>query len=190
MTAAAAPIAVYGGSFDPPHVAHVMATLWVLATTDVEKVLVVPTFQHPLDKRSHAEFDDRVRMCELAFADVRRVEISRIEEELGGPSRTLHTLEELKRRMPDRELRLLLGTDLLPETPRWHRFDRVAELAPPIMVGRAGHESPPGVVVELPDISSTDVRERLVRGEDVTGLVPRAVIAYAAERGLYRGERA
>ena len=108
-----------------------------------------------------------------------RVEVSRIEQELDGPSLTLRTLEELQRREPGRELRLVIGSDLLAETHAWHRFDRICELAPLIVVQRAGHVTDPAVPA-LPDISSTEARRRLRAGEPTTGLLSPRVADYAA----------
>lgn len=181
-------IAVFGGSFDPPHVSHVMLAAYVLSVGEVDRLLVVPSWQHPLDKRARSSFDHRHRMCELAFELLKGVDVSRIEEELGGRSYTLRTLEELARRHPGTRLRLVMGADILGEVDHWHRFDRVAELAPPLVVGRAGVEVPGCwnvLPVELPPISSTAIRERLGRGESVRGLVPSSVLAHAAQHRLY-----
>lgn len=178
-------LAVYGGSFDPPHVAHLLSVAYVLATAEVDRVLVVPTFKHPFAKPL-APYAHRIAMCELAMRDLKRVEISRIEEDLGGESLTLHTLQELRRREPSAKLRLVIGSDLVAETPRWHRFDEVRALADLVVVGRAGHPTADDLPVSLPPVSSTEVRRRLRAGEDVDGLVPRAVAEYAHEHGLYR----
>jgi nicotinate-nucleotide adenylyltransferase len=178
--------AVFGGSFDPPHAAHVLVVSYVLSTAPVDRVLVVPLFEHTLGKKARASFAHRFRMCELAMAPLRGVEISPIEEELSGPSYTLETLEELRRRDPSGGLRLVVGADILAETHRWHRWDAVTALAPPIVIGRAGYPPPAGARVELPMISSTDLRERLAAGRETEGLLPRRVADYIAEHGLYR----
>jgi nicotinate-nucleotide adenylyltransferase len=180
----AEPIAIYGGSFDPPHVAHALVCAYVLAAHRIEQLLVIPTAQHPFDK-ALAPFEHRARMCELALRDMQRVAISRIEETLAGPSLTLRTLEELMRREPGRQLRLVIGSDLLAETQAWHRFDRVCELAPLIVVQRAGHVTEP-LAPALPDISSTEVRRRLRAGESTDGLLAPAVADYARAHDLYR----
>lgn len=180
--------AVFGGSFDPPHVAHVMLAAYVLSVVDVDRLLVVPSWQHPLDKATRSSFEHRHRMCELAFRILERTEVSRIEADLGGRSYTLRTLEELARREPGEPLRLVIGADILGEVEHWHRFDRVTDLAPPIVVGRSGYEAPDTwdvLPVELPPVSSTDIRARLGRGESAQGLVPSAVLAYAEQQGLY-----
>lgn len=180
-------VGVFGGSFDPPHAAHVMFAAYVLSVGELDRLLVIPNFAHPLQKDLRTSFADRHRMCELAFADLRRLDISRVEEELGGTSYTLDTIEALRVRMPDAALRLVIGADILGELDRWHRFDRIAELAPPIVIGRSGYETHGWEVmpVTLPAVSSTEIRRRLGSGEDVTGLVPRAVEEYARTRGLY-----
>jgi nicotinate-nucleotide adenylyltransferase len=179
-------VAVFGGSFNPPHLGHVLACSLVLATEDLDRVLVIPTYQHPFAK-ALAPFDDRVAMCELAMGTLRGVEVSRIEEELGGESRTLRTLEHLSKEHPDWQLHLIIGADVLGEAPRWFGFDAIARLAPPIVVGRAGYDPPrPGAVL-VPDVSSTHVRAAIGRGDwdEVAGLVPRRVVEYARSKRLY-----
>jgi nicotinate-nucleotide adenylyltransferase len=174
---------VFGGSFDPPHVAHTLLAAYALAAHPIEHVIVVPTFAHAFGKALSA-FDDRVHMCELAFGDLRRVEVSSIERELPVPSLTVRTLEALAQRHAGVQLRLLIGSDLLPETNAWHDFARIAELAPPLVVQRQGHaiqlDEP-----ALPDVSSTEIRRRLRAGESTTGLLCPAVDSYARARDLY-----
>jgi nicotinate-nucleotide adenylyltransferase len=179
-------VAVFGGSFNPPHVAHVLACALVLTVEDVERVLVVPTFRHPFAKEL-APYEDRVAMCTLAFATMACVEVSRVEAELGGESRTLRTLQHLVERHPDWRLRLVIGADILAEAPRWLGFDAISAIAPPIVLARAGVEAPQAGPVLLPEVSSTRVREALARGEwsDVGKWVPRSVIAHVRARGLY-----
>lgn len=186
-------IAVYGGSFDPPHAAHVLCAAYVLSTQPVDEVLVVPTFSHALDKNAGASFEHRYRMTELAMAGLTGARVSRIEEELGGPSRSLNTLEALATRHPDAAFRLVIGADILGETQRWHRWDRVVQLAPPIVIGRQGTATPgnaAGGELAMPAVSSTEIRRRLAEGQPVDGLLPTAVARYAREHDLYRGSGA
>jgi len=182
---AGATIAVFGGSFDPPHVSHVLCVAYVLSAEEVDRVLVVPTFAHALDKKTSVSFEDRYEMTALAMRDMARVELSRIEEERGGKSRTLDTLETLIERHPEARFRLVIGADILDETQRWYRWDRIVEIAPPIIVGRGGYDAPRADALTLPEVSSTDLRRRLGRGDSVAGLVPRSVEAYIRQRGLY-----
>ncbi len=179
-------VAVFGGSFNPPHLSHVLALAVLHARFEVSRLLVVPTYKHPFAK-SLAPYEDRVKMCELAMGWIPRVEVSRVEEELGGESRTLRTLEHLRTIYPDQELRFLMGADLVLESSKWFGFDRIVEIAPPIVLGRVGVSydgAPPPV---LPAISSTEVRARLAAGDaaSIDMLVPRAVIDYAIAKQLY-----
>ncbi len=187
-------IAVFGGSFDPPHLAHTMAAAYVLAGYPVKRLLIVPTYCHPFDKPL-ADFEHRLQMCTLAMADLahERVEISPVERDIGGKSLTLRTLQELRRQMPNAQLRLLVGSDILQETARWHQFDRVTELAPPIWLNRAGHPRPKTTEVPdvpdsgplFPDISSTEIRRRIAKGQSTQGLLAHTVAAYIQSHGLY-----
>jgi nicotinate-nucleotide adenylyltransferase len=180
-------VGVFGGSFNPPHLAHVLALTVVLSRFDVERLLVIPTYQHPFAK-SLAPYEDRVKMCELAMGWLPRVEISRVEEELGGESRTLRTIEHLRAKYPGKPLRLIMGADLIAESAKWYGFDRIASLAPPIVLGRAGVEYEGAPVSVLPAISSTEIRAKLAGGDlgALEELVPRPVVAYAVQKGLYR----
>ena len=179
-------VGVFGGSFNPPHLAHVLALAVVLARFDVARLLVVPTFKHPFAK-ALASYEDRVKMCELAMGWLPRVEISRVEEELGGESRTLRTIEHLRAQHPEWSLRFIMGADLVLESAKWYGFDRIAGLAPPIVLGRAGVSydgAPPAV---LPSISSTEVRTMVGEGrwDELEPLMPRAVLAHVRAHGLY-----
>jgi len=179
-------IALFGGSFNPPHIAHAMVCLYVLETTNVDRVVMVPALRHAFDKQL-VDFEHRYQMCRIAasiFGD--RVQVSRVEERMGGESRTFHTIERLAVEHPDWSFRLVIGSDILEETHKWYRWDDVAKLAPPIVVARKGYrnDTVPGVV--MPEFSSTEVREKLARGEDAVPLLSRAVMDYIAERGLYR----
>jgi nicotinate-nucleotide adenylyltransferase len=178
-------IGFFGGSFDPPHRGHVTVAHWAVERAGVERLLIAPVFDHPLGKQASASFDHRIAMCALAFDACPGVEISAIERELGGASRTLRTLEILSARYPDAELRLVVGADVLTEAHRWHRWDDIVALAPPLVAGRTGHDdgdSPP-----LFDASSSDLREMLHAGERPRDLVDPRVLDYIDEHGLYQG---
>jgi len=178
----------FGGSFDPPHVAHVLCVSYALSVGNFDRVLVVPVFEHVFGKRL-CPFEERVKMCEQAFAFMRGVEVTRLEAELPRPSYTLHSLERLIAEHPDWRLRLLVGSDVLSDTSKWYRFDEVTRLAPPFVVLRAGFAER----ALLPDVSSTRVRDLLaLRGSaevdrELAQSVPRVVLDHIEARGLYRG---
>jgi nicotinate-nucleotide adenylyltransferase len=176
--------AVFGGSFNPPHVAHQMACLHVLETAGVDRVLWVPVGQHPFAK-DVAPFEHRFEMCRLAAARFGAAAVvSRVESELPTPSRTLVTLRHLAAGSPGERFALVIGTDILPERDKWFGWAEIERLCEVVVVGRAGYPAP-GVQVALPAVSSTEIRARLARREDVSGMVPASVLGYLRAHGLY-----
>jgi nicotinate-nucleotide adenylyltransferase len=184
-------IAIFGGSFNPPHVAHQMLALYVLETAPIDGLWFVPCFRHPFDKPL-APFDDRFRMCERAVGALGpRVQVSDIEREIGGESRTLRTVRRLQELHPEHEFQLVIGGDLYAEVPTWYGGAELQRTVPFIVVGRGGSAGPgsgSGKVakVAMPEVSSTEVRQALREGKTVEGLVPRTVLDYIYERGLYK----
>jgi nicotinate-nucleotide adenylyltransferase len=181
-------MALLGGSFNPPHVAHMMAAYWTLATQGISEVWLLPAYRHPFGK-TLAPFEDRVRMCELAAEAVQGVQVCTAEADLAGDplvGKTARTLEHLVERYPALRFALVIGADIVAETDRWYRWDRIVQLARVIVVGRQGHPDAAGALPPLPGISSTEVRSRIARGESVAALVPAPVLRYIEERGLYR----
>jgi nicotinate-nucleotide adenylyltransferase len=179
-------VGIFGGSFNPPHVAHVLAVVYCLSIEELDEVRIVPCFRHPFAKEL-APFEHRFRMCELAMGWLPHTRVSRVEEELGGESRTLRTIEHLRQTEPASSFRLIIGADLLLEGRRWQGFDRILELAPPIALGREGvtaDGSPPPMV---PNVSSTLIRDAVREGKlrEIAQWVPRAVLAYIERHRLY-----
>jgi nicotinate-nucleotide adenylyltransferase len=176
---------VYGGSFDPPHIAHALAASAALCVHGLERVLIVPTYAHAFSKRL-TDFEDRLRMCELTFLHLRQVEICSIERELPAPSLTLYTLQALAARHPDVQLRLLIGADIMTETHAWHDFAAVARIAPPLVMERQGFPAYDASQPALPAVSSSEIRQRLHAGESTRGWLSPSVEQYIRTRGLYR----
>ncbi len=181
-------IGLLGGSFNPPHVAHLMAAYWALATQRLSEVWLLPSYRHPFGK-GLVDFDHRVRMCELAVAALRGVGVCAAERELAEDplaGRTARTLEHLHAKHPSFRFALIIGTDVLGETEKWYRWDRVQELARIIVVGRQGYAPSVGGGPLLPAVSSTDIRRLLERGEDASAYVPAKVLRYIGKHQLYR----
>lgn len=184
-------VAIFGGSFNPPHVAHLLAAALVVATHDIDRLLVVPTFQHPFAKEL-APFEARVKMCELAMADLPKVLISRVESDLGGESKTLFTLQHLQKTNPSWQMQLVMGGDLVAESNKWHRFDEIEKIAPPLVIGRAGfanakfgESAAPRML--LPEISSTEIRKMISekKWDELSPLVPKSVLDFIRAEHLY-----
>jgi nicotinate-nucleotide adenylyltransferase len=186
-------VGLFGGSFNPPHVAHQLVALYVLETL-VDEVWFVPTYSHPFGKQL-VTYDHRVAMCELAAAPLgARARVSRVEQELAQKpdfvaSRTLDLVEHLYASFPDVELRLVVGADILGETDKWYRWDDLVARAPLIVVGRGGYALPPGsqsTGIEMPEVSATRIRELLAHKDPaVSALLPQTVLRYIARHGLY-----
>ncbi len=179
-------IAVFGGSFDPPHLGHVFLAAYALSRAGIARVLVVPVFQHAFGK-DLSPFEHRLEMCRLAFRDLKRVEVSDLERELGGVSRTLRLIESVAERNPGYRLRTLVGADILPQRANWQNFDEIERRAPLLVAGRSGHALPDTLRAPLlPEISSTELRASLALGESPDDKIPSAVASYAQMHDLYR----
>ena len=177
-----AEIALFGGSFDPPHVGHLLAAAYVLATEPIDELWLVPVQTHPFAKPLVGDYDHRVALCERLAAQLPRTRVSRVEQE-SGQGRTVDLLEWLHQRQPQMRWALVLGSDLDAEKPQWKRFDRIQQLARIITVRRGGYGAGG---MAIPEVSSTDVRALLKAGGDASHLVPRAVLQAIRDAGTYR----
>jgi nicotinate-nucleotide adenylyltransferase len=177
-------VALFGGSFNPPHLGHELAAFYVLQTAGVDQLWMIPCFKHPFEKALEP-FEDRFRLCELAAAALGpRAHVSDVERELGEESRTLRTVQALMARHPQHSFAWVIGADLVAESATWYGAEELRRLVPLIVVGRAGAGGP-RQPLEIPDVSSTDIRRALGEGKPVSGLVSRAVLDYIYARGLF-----
>jgi nicotinate-nucleotide adenylyltransferase len=183
--------ALFGGTFDPIHNAHIEIARAAAGRFDLEKILFVPAANPPhKPEGAIAPYEDRVRMAELACAVDSRFEVSRIEE---GSTRSysILTIEKLQARGIG-PLSFLIGGDAFAEIHSWHRWQDLVASVEFIVVTRpgAGWETPPGAIVHeltglrLP-ISSSGIREQLMRGAPGVP-VPEPVLDYIRKHGLYR----
>lgn len=182
-------IAIFGGSFDPPHIGHMMAVYYVLATTDVQKVWIVPSYRHPFGKEL-TPYNMRVEMCRLAssiFGD--RVEVKRFEEELADNSHPVYTIDLLKYlndRYRDDRFYFVIGSDILLEMDKWKDFDKIENYARLIILRRRGVEPSEDYKAVLPEVSSSMIRENIKKSIPVAGLLPLEVYRYIEKNNLYR----
>jgi nicotinate-nucleotide adenylyltransferase len=180
-------VALIGGSFNPPHVGHLLAAHFVRATEPVDEVWLVPADEHPFGKPL-APFEHRRQMCELLRADASGfLKTSDVEHALGGAVRTVDTLRHLAARFPSNRWTLVVGSDIVADLPKWKEPDAIQSLARLLILNRAGHPAPGAVGPPMAHVSSSEVRSALAGGGDVSHLVPRAVLDYIARAGLYRG---
>lgn len=189
-------IGVFGGTFDPPHVGHLVVAINVLHELALDEVLLMVA-NDPWQKRGTREISsaaDRFALVEAAVRDIPGLSASSIEIELGGASYTADTLEKLHSVGEPVELFTILGVDAANGLLTWERHERVAELSTLVVVDR------PGVAAELPtpaigewcrvevphlEVSSSDLRERVSDGRPLDFLVTTPVLAEITKRSMY-----
>jgi len=195
-------IGVLGGTFNPPHLGHLLCAQEAYVQLELDAVMLMParTPPHkPVEEEPGVEH--RLELCRLAAMEDRRFEVSDLEVNRPGPSYTVDTLSELHSKAPDNELFLIVGGDIAAGLPEWREPQQVLSLATLAVAERSG--TPRAAVdgalerlgggdrarfFQMPTIgiSSTLVRERVHAGLPLRYLVPEPVEAYIADRGLYR----
>lgn len=197
-------IGLFGGTFDPIHVGHLILAERCREEAGLEEVWFLPSYVPPhKTERTITRFEQRCEMVALATAGQPAFRVERIEKELPPPSFTSETLAELRARHPEHEFSLVIGGDSLREFPTWHNPRKVLELARLVAVPRPGTgavtaeelaaklELPAErvrlLLVECPaiDIASREIRARVKEGKSIRFLVPRSIEEYIRERKLY-----
>jgi len=197
---------IYGGSFDPVHLGHLLLAESCLREARLDRVIFVPTGTSPhKQQKNRPSGEVRVQMLELAIAGVPEFLISRFEIERDTVSYTIDTLKYFKGTLLEADLFLLIGADMYYDLPHWYKADEILELAIPVGVHRPGFP-PPHVevlsevagpkrldlfreyMVEMPliDISATRIRHHLAEGKSIRFQTPRAVEAFIDSHQLYR----
>ncbi len=198
-------IALFGGTFAPPHLGHVHAVRTLLDCTEIEEVIVMPTFMPPHKIKVKGDTPElRLEMCESAFGGIRGVTVSDYEIERGGVSYTVHTLEHLTAEL-DAEIYLLCGSDMFLTLDKWFNAERIFELAHIVCIPRdsqrgdelrtkkAEYEEKFSADIELIgsdpfEVSSTEIRRMITDGEELTDVLPDGVIRIIERENLYSGE--
>jgi nicotinate-nucleotide adenylyltransferase len=190
-------IGVFGGTFDPPHVGHLLLATDARELLRLDILTFVPAATQPFKVNSPpvASPQDRLEMVRLAVADDADYRVDDTEIGRKGLSFTVDTLEHLSKKNPGAKLFLLLGEDTLAGVDQWRNPDRIRELATLAVMRRSGREAAPVApfaagVMEVSarrvDVSSTEIRERLRAGKSIKGFVPESVERFIEARGLYR----
>jgi nicotinate-nucleotide adenylyltransferase len=198
-------LGVYGGSFDPVHLGHLLLAEVCREACTLDRVLFVPCGQSPHKPRgAAASGQQRVEMLELAVAGNSHFGVSRIEIDRSGPSFTVETLRQLRAEQPHAELFFLMGADSLVDLPLWREPHEILELATVVAVNRGGQacvsrddlESKLGPIVRerlqfvtMPaiELSATDLRDRAQSHRSLRFRIPRAVEEYIRQHQLYHG---
>jgi nicotinate-nucleotide adenylyltransferase len=186
-------LGVFGGSFDPVHLGHLVAAECARSELQLDQVRFVPAAQQPLKAAGHAaSARDRAAMLRAAIADHPAFVLDPRELERGGPSYTVETLRSLRADFPGDQLFFILGADAARDLDSWREADALPGLARLVVVTRPGAAlgpqlAPFAVTVPGIDLSATMVRERVRRGASIRYLVPRPVEDYIKTHGLYLG---
>lgn len=186
---------LFGGTFNPVHNGHVNLVKNFKDELKLDRVLVIPTAVPPHKQAEGlVSSEDRLEMCKLAFENI--AEVSDVEIARGGRSYTVETLEELKKIYKDDDFYFLVGSDMLLSFRRWYRWEDILNMCTLCATDRDAEKTCMDADKELFDriifcdfpktvVSSSLVREKLIAGESVEELVPREVIKYIREKGLY-----
>jgi nicotinate-nucleotide adenylyltransferase len=185
-------IGIFGGTFDPPHVGHLLAASDAYEALGLDRVLFVPAAAQPLKSAIAASPADRLAMVERLVGDDPRFAVDPIEIERGGLSFTVDTLRALRDRWKSDgalALVLLLGADAAATLPQWREPEEVARLAEVVVLRRGeSNRTVVGRTIDTRgvDVSSTEIRARVRAGKSIHGFVPEPVAAYIEGRRLYR----
>ena len=185
-------LGVLGGSFNPPHIGHLVIASDAFESLELDKLLVVPAALNPLkqhDKTAPTPHE-RLEMARMTFGGDPRFEVSAMEIERGGLSYTVDTLEALAAENPEAEIVLLLGVDAVKSLDRWKKPERIRELASLAMLSRGDDDldvprDVKRVTTRRIDVSSTEIRERLGKGLPVRGFVAESVERFISAAKLY-----
>ena len=195
-------VGVLGGTFDPPHIGHLILGEYAVEALDLECLLYVPAADPPHKRhRYKTSVAHRLAMLRLALAGNEHFCLSRIDIDRPGPHYSLDMVRIAQEQYPGARLYFVMGGDSLRDLPRWYRPDDLMELCTFAVMQRPGDRIDPHmhdailpnlakhvVLLETPvlEISSTEIINRLRDGRSVRYLVPDSVLAYIAEHGLYR----
>lgn len=196
-------IGVFGGSFNPIHNGHIALLQVFVGALSLDKALVIPAFVSPFKQGADGTLPEhRLAMCRLAFENDPHTEVSSIELQRGGASYTYLTLQELKRQYPDSELYLITGADSFMTIQRWKKPEEIFRNAVICTIPRddddfktltyhAAYLHTWGARTKVLDarvmsVSSTEVREHIRKGEDISTMVPLSVENYIRAHGLYQ----
>ena len=175
-------IAVYGGSFNPPHKSHAMVASWIVSSGNADRVWLVPVYEHAFEgvhQKSLAPFEMRLHWCRSMAKDLGDfIEVSDVESRLPAPSYTVDTLQHFANTHPEHQFHLVIGADILSQTEGWKSWDVIVSSFTPIVVGRTGYEGRNELsegAPSFPAVSSTEIRALLAQGASVDDLVPPSV---------------
>jgi nicotinate-nucleotide adenylyltransferase len=193
-------IGVFGGAFDPPHVAHVALAQAAVEQLQLDQLRIFPTGQAWHKAQTLTAPEHRLALAEIAFGGLPRTVIDDRELRRPGPTYTIDTLRELKAEYPEAQLFLVIGEDQADSLTRWREWEALVQLASICVAARPSAQAhaglrPPGLPAQadwrrlrLPSMteSATEVRARVAQGQGIAQLVPPGVASYIELNHLYQ----
>jgi nicotinate-nucleotide adenylyltransferase len=182
-------IAIYGGTFDPVHHAHLILAREAIETLSLEKVILVPAAISPLKKSAPvASGEVRLAMLRAAINGEPEFEVDECELRRPPPSYTIDTIREIRQRERDAEIHCLIGEDHVERLPQWSRFPELDKMVRFVVLDRTGKQPTHSyqVIRRRIDISATEIRRRVAQNESIRYLVPESVEKIIHREKLYR----
>jgi nicotinate-nucleotide adenylyltransferase len=182
-------IAIYGGTFDPVHHAHLILAREAIETLSLEKVILVPAAISPLKKAAPvASGEVRLAMLRAAINGEQEFEVDECELRRPPPSYTIDTVREVRRREHDAEIYCLIGEDNVERLPQWSRLPELDKMVRFVVLDRTGKQPTHSyqVICRRIDISATEIRRRVAQNESIRYLVPESVEKIIHREKLYR----
>ena len=188
-------VGVFGGTFNPPHLGHLIIAEQVKDQLDLDKILFLPTAEPPHSsiEKTTISSEKRVQMLDLSTMDNSDFEIELYEVENGGKNYTYDTMKALTDLYPAVDFYFIIGGDMIMDLPTWHRIDELIHLVQFVGVNRRGIEmltDYPIIIVDTPliDISSSTIRQKVKNGHSIKYLVSEDVRNYIESERLYQDE--
>lgn len=186
-------IGLLGGTFDPPHHGHLLIAEQARERCQLDEIWFMPTKTPPHKEESkYSKDQDRLEMVRRAIESNPYFHLSLVEFERTGPSYTIDTIKKLIERFPDREFYFIIGGDMIEYLPKWKQIDELIRLITFIGVRRPGYGSSTFYddkvwMIDVPqlEISSSEIRDRLITNRSIRYLLPNEVIDYIEEHGIY-----
>jgi len=182
-------IAIYGGTFDPVHHAHLILARQAIETLGLDKVILVPAAISPLKKAAPvANGEVRLAMLRAAIKGEPEFEVNECELLRPPPSYTIDTVEDIRQREGDAAIYCLIGEDNVEQLSRWHRFVELEKMVRFVVLDRSGKEPSHSyqLIHRRIDISATEIRRRVAQNESIRYLVPDSVEEIIQREKLYR----
>jgi nicotinate-nucleotide adenylyltransferase len=188
-------IGLFGGSFDPIHLGHLIAAQEVINSKIVEEVWFIPCYKNAFKEKSFASINHRMKLLKIALKGFKKFKALNIEAIKKTTNYTINTIKELKKKFPEKKFYWIIGSNLIKEFPKWKNAEQILKEVKIIIVPMENFKAKnlgmlkKALIVNpsiKTNISSTIIRERLKKGECVEAIIPLNVLNYIKKNQLYK----